>query len=154
MMSVEELLEDGFVELAEPDGCGVYALVVDGEIIYIGRSENLRQRFKGEAHYAYDQLFFLASDRFWQYRIEKAMIGKYRPPLNRQLNDDTRKGQYNGCVVALEPYRFGRPRALTQEQAEEALRLLNDGVSVEEVGRRLGVSHSTILRLPIRRPGG
>ena len=68
---------------------GVYHLIKDNEVIYIGQSSNIKKRLYGHKSKQYDSVEIFHCDTEEERRaLEKEHIEKYRPDFNITLNPD------------------------------------------------------------------
>lgn len=92
------LLTDGRLELLEPQHVAelakpfelqysVYFLVLNGDVIYAGVSENVNRRLsQHRAKRTFDQVFILNCDKPTALKLEARYIEKFRPALNVRPN--------------------------------------------------------------------
>jgi predicted GIY-YIG superfamily endonuclease len=64
---------------------GIYALIKENYIFYIGATTNIKERFKHHKRsYNFDSyLFYSMPQRTWLYLFEKILILKYKPIENK-----------------------------------------------------------------------
>ena len=75
-------IETGLVHMSKM--CGVYCLLHDMEIVYIGRSNNVDRRvWEHDANgLVFDSYSYIPAPEHESVAIERALIRKYRPKLN------------------------------------------------------------------------
>lgn len=69
--------------------CGVYFLLSDGEIVYVGASRNIMRRVSqhlDDDSKTFDSVSFIETSEQAMFRIESAYIEKFRPKLNEQTD--------------------------------------------------------------------
>jgi hypothetical protein len=81
------------VQGAFSDGIGVYFLIKDDEIVYIGKSVGLRSRLnRHRRHFDFNRVFIIPhTGNDWLIDLEYVYIKKFRPRLNQSSNPDLRK---------------------------------------------------------------
>jgi len=65
--------------------CGVYFLLADDEIVYVGQSVDVKKRLKQHADYSektFNRFFFVQCDRLELNKLEAYYILKFRPKYN------------------------------------------------------------------------
>jgi hypothetical protein len=67
--------------------CGIYFLIKDDEIVYIGQSIHIPHRLKNHKRdkKPFDKVFFIECKRRELDRLERMLIRQYTPRLNRKL---------------------------------------------------------------------
>ncbi len=70
--------------------CGIYFLILDGELVYIGQSVDLRKRLANHEHH-YDVVFLLSIEMDRLNDVESEWIRRLAPRLNYQHNQPPTK---------------------------------------------------------------
>ncbi|MFA5054378.1 MAG: GIY-YIG nuclease family protein [Parcubacteria group bacterium] len=68
-----------------PRAPGVYALYVKGSLVYIGESDNIRERLGGHK-VRFDEALWLRVDGFQRLTIEKILIAHLMPQENKEMS--------------------------------------------------------------------
>lgn len=85
------MVADRLIEV--PQISGIYFLVHDGKVIYVGQSINVATRILGHKNKTYDRALVLPCARQKLNEVESAFIGFFKPILN--MNQDETKFIYN-----------------------------------------------------------
>ena len=84
--SQDDILENSSIYIH--DGfryCGIYFLIEDNEIVYIGKSIDVKKRLKQHADYSeklFNRIFFVQCDKNELNKLEAYYILKFRPKYN------------------------------------------------------------------------
>lgn len=81
--------EEDIVAASNPvDGaCGVYFLVRDNKVIYVGQSLNVFQRIREHEHKNFDRYAYIPCDESMLDKLESLYIYFLMPPLNGHLRN-------------------------------------------------------------------
>lgn len=72
--------------------CGIYFLIKDSEIVYVGQSIHIHGRVKThQKDKEFDRVFFVGCTRDELNQLEAKYIRQFEPRLNRTLPDPNRK---------------------------------------------------------------
>lgn len=91
------------VSEAPPDGCGVYFLVQDGQIVYVGSSVYPSRRVWSHTYdptKKFSESFFLAVEQSRMLDAERYWIVTIKPIYNRQHNPDFAKEKSENARIA------------------------------------------------------
>lgn len=77
----------------------------------------------------------------------KALLGVLSAAASDERNRIVRRANEGRTIARKKGVKFGRKPKLTEHQRQRALERLADGATAREIGRDMGVSHSTIVRL-------
>jgi excinuclease UvrABC nuclease subunit len=84
-LTKEYILSQPFQEV-ELGMCGVYFIIKDEEVIYIGQSVLLWERVRAHRHMKYDRYFFIECDEKELNYLESKYITQFCPDANIQFN--------------------------------------------------------------------
>ena len=110
-------------------GSGVYLLKLKAEVVYVGQSHSVLSRLGGHRSKLYDEVEILWCSDEEMVLLEKDMIKKYKPKLNkvvyRMLNKNKNKDprssiRYNRLGIAMIASTIYLPRGTMQKIEKEA----------------------------------
>ena len=83
-----ELKALGFKDLSYLMYPGIYVLLLNGEIVYVGQTRNIFGRFNGpdHRHRSYDKVYFVRCNPAELDRVEALMILKLKPKERQTYN--------------------------------------------------------------------
>lgn len=90
---VNNLLNEDYLankQTIEKIGCGVYFLLKDEEVVYVGKSKNIGLRVKGHADEStkiFDSFSYILCNEYDLSNLEGAYVSKLNPKYNRNLPD-------------------------------------------------------------------
>lgn len=74
--------------------CGIYFLMEDGEVVYVGQSVNCHSRISDHVRLEqkqFDSVYIIRADREALTQLENLYIKKFNPKYNSLANEPTRK---------------------------------------------------------------
>lgn len=88
--------------------CGIYFLVKDSKVVYVGKSLNVYARIREHKEFDFDKVFILPYDVNLLNKAEKYFIDKFSPPLNK--HPGIGKTNYKSGVFFLNGFSVPRDR--------------------------------------------
>jgi hypothetical protein len=80
LLSIDDILE---TSMEIPKTCGIYFLINNNEIVYVGQSINIHQRLQKHLYEKqFDKINIIPCERFELNRMESLYINKFKPKLN------------------------------------------------------------------------